>query len=67
MTAQTATPCPEVPEIGRYQMIMEDGLWLLDNATGDTWSWECLQRSEPDKTTGFTRCTGDYDWVSKAK
>ena len=28
-------------DIGRYRMIMQSGVWLLDTATGDTWQWKC--------------------------
>lgn len=63
--AQTTVPCPPATELARCQMITEDGLWLLDTATGDTWYWDCPSESKSVGQSGFTRGSTEYQWIHR--
>ena len=55
-------------DIGRYRMIMQSGVWLLDTATGDTWQWKCPPENSTVSTrTGLTLCAGSYAWLIRQR
>ena len=62
--AQTGSSLPAVT-VGRFQMITEDGLWILDTSTGNNWKWECVGPTRTIQPTGIRVCDGDYGWVGR--
>lgn len=48
--------------VGPYEIIPQQGFWLLDTATGDTWKWDCPPgQSRPSQL--FDLCNVGSGWV----
>ena len=55
-------PCPDVPEIGRFEFREFNGGILVDTATGDTWEIDC-----DGETGSFGSCDGDRYWKPRER
>ena len=51
-------------DVGRFQLITEDGHWLLDTLTGNTWQWDCPP-GQARSGQIVQLCNVDYEWIQK--